>query len=270
MGLVSCNSCDRKHDRPVNSKCMYFMTAVAKCKDLGVSVDNFDRYLPELGSLDMADVKTTTPSRSPGKPFPLSVSDAQAILQDSQECKRQYSETQSQLAVLIQQMSDLTLAVSKMAQATPSVAGNLSGYCASGVSNAGGGQPGLPTCTTTPTTTTTMTTWSLPGTNYSQSLGTSAVTTTTSSAGSLAPGLPTWMYQFKGQGGSHDPVRLAASAIPSFGNAGSVSKTYLHTPAAMGNVDFRSPLPPPGLLQFSGVGASFNPVQPDLGSWRHL
>ena len=45
--------CDRKHDRPVNSRCPYLKSTIAKCVEFGVSSDNYKLYLPEIGSLDI-------------------------------------------------------------------------------------------------------------------------------------------------------------------------------------------------------------------------
>ena len=104
MGLVSCTGCDRKHDRPVNSRCPYLKSAIAKCVVLGVSSDDYKFYLPEIGSLDIDSEITSTA-------FPLMADDIMAILQDNAECKRQLMETQRQLAHVLGQLDSMSLNV---------------------------------------------------------------------------------------------------------------------------------------------------------------
>ena len=118
--LVLCNACDRKHERPVNSKCSYVAYAVNKCKLRGVDVKSFVDFLPEVGALADGAVDGVEPFTSNHESSPGNIS---ALIRDTEECKQQFLDTQRQLGELIHQMSNLTLAVSNMARATSPLAG---------------------------------------------------------------------------------------------------------------------------------------------------
>ena len=110
--LVLCNACDRKNERPVNSKCTYVAYAVNKCKLRGVDVKKFVDFLPEVGNLaDSALLDGDVTSHRTDSPGNIST-----LIQETEDCKQQFLDTQRQLGVLIHQMSDLTLAVSNMAR----------------------------------------------------------------------------------------------------------------------------------------------------------
>ena len=72
MGVADCNACSRKHERLVNSKCLYVKAALQKCVTLGASHMDFMFHLPDIGALpevgegeeegDHAAAKTRRPS----------------------------------------------------------------------------------------------------------------------------------------------------------------------------------------------------------------
>ena len=65
MALVACTACDRRHVRPVNSKCLYFKFALDKCAALGASRDNWKFYLPDIGTLDGGEGEVDGARKSP-------------------------------------------------------------------------------------------------------------------------------------------------------------------------------------------------------------
>ena len=109
MALLSCTGCNRKHDRPINSRCSYMKLALVRCKELGVSPDNYRLHLPDLDVAASVLPAMASPSK---QSFNLSPEDVKALLTDNAECKRQVQETNRQMGVLIQQMSELTFAIS--------------------------------------------------------------------------------------------------------------------------------------------------------------
>ena len=52
MAPVQCTSFSRKHERPVNSRCFYFKTALKYCLDNRIPREDYKLHLPELDVLD--------------------------------------------------------------------------------------------------------------------------------------------------------------------------------------------------------------------------
>ena len=104
MPVVSCNACNRKHERPINSKCLYVKAALLNCRRLGASTDDFAFYLPEIGGL--AELQ---PTMSEPSPFPLMAEDIMALLQDNKECKKQLSDTRLELQRVMLRLDRLSL-----------------------------------------------------------------------------------------------------------------------------------------------------------------
>ena len=118
MALAQCSACERKHERPVNTKCKYLNRAVEICVELGVSTDEWRLHLPDLdeekgsesGEATFLGGNTTRSSPSAkGSEFVMSPSDVSALLRDNAECKRMILETQRQVAQLSRQMTNLTM-----------------------------------------------------------------------------------------------------------------------------------------------------------------
>ena len=105
MALVSCNACNRRHERPVNSKCIYLKAAVSRCLHLGVSTDNYKHYLPDIGSLPGTNDMDTTGNT----PFPLLAEDVLALLQNNAECKKRLADTQCQLDQVLHRLDSLVI-----------------------------------------------------------------------------------------------------------------------------------------------------------------
>ena len=106
MTKIFDHACERKHERSVGARCIYFKQALEKCKELGAPPDDYKLYLPDL------EVPPTSPSVVLKQPMELTTEEIKAIFVDNQECKRQVMETNRQMGVLIQQMADLTVALS--------------------------------------------------------------------------------------------------------------------------------------------------------------
>ena len=88
MAFGQCNACDRRHERPVGSKCQYFLATLEKCKEMRVDLEDYRKYLLPLGTLQLAGqgVKTTTPVTvsTPTSPtFTVSPADIKALILDS-------------------------------------------------------------------------------------------------------------------------------------------------------------------------------------------
>ena len=112
MAMANCNSCDRKHDRPVNSKCLYFKAALSKCVDLGVSSDDYRFYLPELGVITTNQSEGGL-SATPSSAFPLMAEDIMALLQDNADCKKKLAETQLLLGQVMTRLDSMSIGVSQ-------------------------------------------------------------------------------------------------------------------------------------------------------------
>ena len=106
MALVSCNACDRRHERPINSKCIYLKAAISKCAELGVSRDDYRLHLPDI--MEPVTGGAGTPKYTHAA-FPLLAEDVLALLQDNAECKRQLAETKHQLDTIITRLDNLSL-----------------------------------------------------------------------------------------------------------------------------------------------------------------
>ena len=126
MTVASCNACDRKRERSVNSRCLYVKAALATCVSLGVSTDEFKFYIPEIVALPFGYVTEQESSPHTGwgplsQPFPLLAEDVMALLQDNAECKKRISETQHQLDQVLSGLDALTLGALVGSHASPVV-----------------------------------------------------------------------------------------------------------------------------------------------------
>ena len=91
----ACNACDHQHDRPLNSKCLYFKAAVEKCAESGANPDDWRLHLPEIGSIKLPAVvvkEKLTPSRSVASP--ITREDFINVLQENEDCKHQLAVAQ--------------------------------------------------------------------------------------------------------------------------------------------------------------------------------
>ena len=48
MSFADCNTCVRRHKRPVNTKCEYVKVAIEKAVSLGLKASDYMLHLPDL------------------------------------------------------------------------------------------------------------------------------------------------------------------------------------------------------------------------------
>ena len=67
MAFASCTTCQRRHKRPINSKCEYMKAATEKCKELGLPSTDYVYYLPELfeEDIDPAEIMARKGTKEP-------------------------------------------------------------------------------------------------------------------------------------------------------------------------------------------------------------
>ena len=170
MPVVACSACERKHVRPINSKCLYFKRSVQVCEELGISTDEWRFHLPELGTLDPV-IDPTLPntggdkSHSPKTPgLVISDKDILAVIRDNESCRQKVNDAESKIAFLTQQVSELSFLISSRQSETQSVPGAVGGIFPPPISHAS-----LPVTTTAASTAAT-TTWSTSGAGASSGL----------------------------------------------------------------------------------------------------
>ena len=111
MAPVDCNRCFRKHERSVGVCCLYYKKALDTCSTLGVSPDDYVKYLPPLDTV-LEEARAATPARTEfNEDFSMSPSDVMAVLKDNAECKRVLREQKSQLENLTSQIDRLSILV---------------------------------------------------------------------------------------------------------------------------------------------------------------
>ena len=276
MAVAQCNACDRKHERPVNSKCSYMAAALGHCKSAGIELEKYRLYLPPVGDIAGQGVEQTvsTPS-SPA--FSFSPSDVKALLLDNEEARQQAAETQRQLAEVIKQMSDLTVAFSNMALKSNMVEGSGGGSGSTSVVSPVASQlaPGrqlfpLPTTTSSnaPITSITTTAWS------GSYLSGPVTSTCHSSLPNYLPSASAYLYAGQNLGHSMSAGLQQSSAVSSTvaPTVSSAGLQGLPPPSwRKGIVDFSIPsgVPSANLLTAPQASAGLQPVQPDVPTWLH-
>ena len=152
MTIAPCNTCDRRHERPVNSKCKYFRDAVVKCQRLGVSTEDYKHYLSDLEEGVMSTPRAGAGGGGLHSPFPLMADDVLMLLQDNAECKKQLRENRRQLNTILDRLDNLSLSGNRAPVTVP-----VTGTTAS-VTTASSAH--IPATTPLFTTANTMTSWS--------------------------------------------------------------------------------------------------------------
>ena len=96
MALVYCNTCYRSHIWSVGVRCVYYKAALSRCKELGVSSEDYIQYLPAIqGKLETADraLAMASGDRHPKTPKQglvqkeFCMRDVLTVLKDNSECK---------------------------------------------------------------------------------------------------------------------------------------------------------------------------------------
>ena len=117
MPEADCNACLRKHERPVNTKCLYAKEAVAKCKELRIPISDYMDYLPDLGVLEddpalsgQAMAGHANPALSPTDKYNSEL--VRELIKENMDFKRLLLESKDNMDRVCAHMQTLTLQLS--------------------------------------------------------------------------------------------------------------------------------------------------------------
>ena len=109
MGVADCTACTRRHDWPVNSKCLYVKAALQKCVLLGAPHVDFMLHLPEIGALpEEGEVEGEDDHAAAGLRRPLEGDIIRLLIRENEESRRLLEVSQTQMDAMLKQMQELT------------------------------------------------------------------------------------------------------------------------------------------------------------------
>ena len=126
MSFANCTGCNRRHKRPVNSKCDYKKAAQDRCIELGVPATDILLYLPELLEEDIDPADKMAGIRTNGSPSVGTASDISSelihqLVTESVRSRKLLESSQNQVERMMTQLLELKIGSQQTAVTTSSL-----------------------------------------------------------------------------------------------------------------------------------------------------